>query len=106
MNQQEKAQLAALAAFKEQAAKEARKAKIEREIAKYSNKATQRAIKHNMMALDLVEDVENTWNPVCEGAQAQDGIVIRADNLRPGQPGSQQHDRRFQGGEESPPVGD
>ena len=81
MNQQEKAQLAALAAFKEQAAKEARKAKIEREIAKYSNKATQRAIKHNMMALDLVEDVENTWDPVCEGAQAQDGIVIRADNL-------------------------
>ena len=81
MNQQEKAQLAALAAFKEQAAKEARKAKIEREIAKYSNKATQRAIKHNMMALDLVEDVENTWNPVCEGAQAQEGIVIRADNL-------------------------
>ena len=68
-----------LAKFKEESAKEARKAKIEREVAKYSNKATQRAVKHGMEALNLLEDVDNTWAPLAE--EAVDGVVITADNI-------------------------
>jgi len=64
-----------LAKFKE----ELRKTKIEREVAKYSNKATQRNIRHGMEALNKLEDVESTWAPLLEAAA--DGVVITADNI-------------------------
>merc|ERR1719209_1706609 len=64
-----------LAKFKE----ELRKTKIEREVAKYNNKATQRNIRHGMEALNKLEDVESTWAPLLEAGT--DGVVITADNI-------------------------
>ena len=70
---------AVLTKFKEEAVKEARKTKIEREVAKYKNKATQRAVRYGMEALDKLEDVESTWAPLSEAAV--DGVVITAENI-------------------------
>ena len=70
---------AVLTKLKEEAVKEARKTKIEREVAKYKNKATQRAVRYGMEALDKLEDVESTWAPLSEAAA--DGVVITADNI-------------------------
>ena len=56
-----------------------RKTQIEREVAKYSNKATKRSIRHGMEALNKLEDIESTWAPLL--TTAADGVVITADNI-------------------------
>ena len=56
-----------------------RKTKIEKEVAKYNNKATKRNIRHGMEALNKLEDIESTWAPLL--TTAADGVVITADNI-------------------------
>jgi hypothetical protein len=58
---------------------DARKSKIDVEIAKYTPKAVKRTLRHNLESLDIVKDLDGVWEELAD--QAEDGVVATAENL-------------------------